>query len=91
MSSSPQKCGRTTTTALPPELKFHSLRQHASEHLHRPGPTAVEIARFMGHAKVATKLGFYAHLSEDGHAEAMAALGAMHGQPPGVVRPAGPI
>ena len=41
----------------------------------------------MGHAKVATKLGFYAHLSEDGHAEAMAALGAMHG-PPGVVRPA---
>ena len=33
----------------------------------------------MGHAKVATKLGFYAHLSEDGHAEAMAALGAMHG------------
>ena len=36
----------------------------------------------MGHAKVATKLGFYAHLSEDGHAEAMAALGAMHGPPP---------
>ena len=45
----------------------------------------------MGDAKVATKLGFYAHVSEDGHADAMAALGAMDGQPPGVVRPAGPI
>jgi hypothetical protein len=91
VSSPPQKCGTTTTTALSPELKFYSLRQHVGELLHRGGPTAVEIARFMGHAKVANKLGFYAHLSADSHADAMAALGAMDGQPPGVVRPAGPI
>jgi hypothetical protein len=32
----------------------------------------------MGHAKVATKLGVYAHLfNTDDHADAMAALGAM--------------
>jgi hypothetical protein len=31
----------------------------------------------MGHAKVTTTLGVYAHLFEDDHADAMAALGAM--------------
>jgi hypothetical protein len=31
----------------------------------------------MGHAKVTTTLGIYAHLFADDHADAMAALGAM--------------
>ncbi len=35
----------------------------------------------MGHAKPTTTLGIYAHLFEDNHAEAMAALGAMATQP----------
>ena len=34
----------------------------------------------MGHSKVTTTLSVYAHLFEDDHADAMAALGAM-GQP----------
>jgi integrase len=39
--------------------------------------TRLEIARFMGHAKVTTTLGVYAHLfNTDDHAEAMSALGA---------------
>jgi hypothetical protein len=50
---------------------------HVRELVHRGGP--LEIARFMGHAKVATTLGFYAHLFEDDHAEAMAALCAWTG------------
>ena len=37
----------------------------------------MEIARFMGHAKVTTTLSVYAHLFEDDHTDAMAALGAM--------------
>jgi integrase len=42
----------------------------------------LEIARFMGHAKVTTTLGVYAHLfNTDDHAEAMAALGAMEALP----------
>lgn len=35
----------------------------------------LEIGRFMGHAKVTTTLRIYAHLFEDNHTEAMAALG----------------
>jgi integrase len=42
------------------------------------GRPPLEIARFMGHAKVTTTLGVYAHLfNTDDHAEAMAALGAL--------------
>lgn len=38
----------------------------------------MEIARFMGHAKVTTTLTVYAHLfNTDDHADAMGALGAM--------------
>ena len=36
-----------------------------------------DISRFMGHAKPTTTLSIYAHLFEDNHADAMAALGAM--------------
>jgi integrase len=43
-----------------------------------PGPTtALEIARFMGHAKPSTTLSIYAHLFDDDHAETRAALEAM--------------
>lgn len=38
---------------------------------------SLEIARFMGHAKVVTTLSVYAHLFEDDHADAMSALVAM--------------
>ena len=41
------------------------------------GIPAFDISRFMGHAKPTTTLGIYAHLFEDNHADAMAALGAM--------------
>lgn len=35
----------------------------------------------MGHAEVTTTLGVYAHLYEDDHSDAMAALGAMEVEP----------
>lgn len=41
------------------------------------GIPPLEIAQFMGHAKVTTTLSVYAHLFEDDHADAMSALGAM--------------
>ncbi|GAS89383.1 tyrosine-type recombinase/integrase [Mycolicibacterium brisbanense] len=62
---------------LSPELKFHSLRHTYASLCVAAGITPLEIARFMGHAKVTTTLAVYAHLFEDDHADAMAALGAM--------------
>lgn len=44
------------------------------------GIQPLEIAKMAGHAKVTTSLTVNAHLFEEGHADAMAALGAM-GQP----------
>jgi integrase len=41
------------------------------------GRQPLEIARFMGHAKVTTTLAIYTHLFDDNHAETMAALEAM--------------
>jgi hypothetical protein len=41
------------------------------------GIPPLEISRFMGHPKVTTTLGVYAHLFADDHSDAMAALGAM--------------
>lgn len=44
------------------------------------GVPPLDIARFLGHAQVTTTtLSVYAHLFEDDHADAMAALGAMVG------------
>lgn len=65
---------------LPPALKFHALRHTYASLCVAAGITPLEIARFMGHAKVTTTLSVYAHLFEDDHTDAMAALGAM-GQP----------
>lgn len=44
------------------------------------GRPPLEVARFMGHAKVTTTLGVYAHLYADDHGDAMAALGAMEAE-----------
>ena len=62
---------------LPPTLKFHSLRHTYASLCVAAGIPPFDISRFMGHAKPTTTLGIYAHLFEDHHAEAMAALGAM--------------
>ena len=62
---------------LSPELKFHSLRHTYASLCVAAGITPLEIARFMGHAKVTTTLAVYAHLFEDDHADAMGALSAM--------------
>ncbi|QYB02737.1 tyrosine-type recombinase/integrase [Rhodococcus sp. USK10] len=66
---------------LPPALKFHALRHTYASLCVAAGIPPLELARFMGHAKVTTTLSVYAHLFEDDHADAMVALGAM-GTPP---------
>lgn len=63
--------------ALPPALKFHALRHTYASLCVAAGIPPLEIARFMGHAKVTTTLSVYAHLFEDDHTEAMSALAAM--------------
>ena len=67
----------TPTAALSPELKFHSLRHTYARLCVVAGIPPFYISRFMGHAKPTTTLAIYAHLFEDNHADAMAALGAM--------------
>jgi len=65
--------------------KRHNQQQPSTYEPPRPvqpmgsssGIPAFDISRFMGHAKPTTTLGIYAHLFEDNHADAMAALGAM--------------
>jgi len=64
------------TAGLSPDLKFHSLRHTYASLCVAAGIPAFDISRFMGHAKPTTP-GIYAHLFEDNHADAMAALGAM--------------
>ncbi|NMO02534.1 tyrosine-type recombinase/integrase [Gordonia sp. TBRC 11910] len=66
-----------TLVGLPPALKFHSLRHTYASLCVAAGIPPLEIARFMGHAKVTTTLTVYAHLFEDDHADAMNALAAM--------------
>jgi integrase len=70
----------TPDAGLPPTLKFHALRHTYASLCVAAGLQPLAIARFMGHSKVTTTLSVYAHLFEDDHADAMAALGAM-GQP----------
>jgi integrase len=67
---------------LSPKLKYHSLRHTYASLCIAAGRPLLEIARFMGHAKVTTTFGVYAHLfAADDHAGAMAALGAMEAGP----------
>ncbi len=47
----------TPTAALPPQLKFHALRHTYASLCIAAGRPPIEIARFMGHAKVTTTLG----------------------------------
>ena len=70
----------TPTAKLSPELKFHSLRHTYASLCVAAGLPPLEIARFMGHAKVTTTLTVYVHLYEADHADAMDALGAMSEQ-----------
>jgi integrase len=67
----------TPSAALSPELRFHSLRHTYASLCVAAGIPPLDMARFMGHAKVTTTLGVYAHLYADDHADAMAALGAV--------------
>jgi integrase len=71
----------TPTAAPPPQLKFHALRHTYASLCIAAGRPPLEVARFMGHAKVTTTLGVYAHLYADDHSDAMAALGAMEAAP----------
>lgn len=72
----------TGAPALPPELKFHALRHTYASLCIAAGRPALEIARFMGHARPSTTEAIYAHLfNTDDHAGAMAALGAMAAGP----------
>lgn len=70
------------TAKLPPQLKFHALRHtYASLCIATGVMPMFEISRFMGHAKPSTTETIYAHLLADDHSDAMAALGAMGGEP----------
>jgi integrase len=71
----------TPKAGLPQQLKFHALRHTYASLCIAAGRPPLEVARFMGHAKVTTTLGVYAHLYADDHADAMAALGAMAAGP----------
>jgi integrase len=74
----------TPTAALSSGLKFHSLRHTYASLCVAAGIPAFDISRFMGHAKPTTTLAIYAHLFEDDHTDAMAALGAIATQPKGL-------
>ncbi|MBB3039600.1 tyrosine-type recombinase/integrase [Hoyosella altamirensis] len=65
---------------LPADLRFHALRHTYASLCVAAGLPALAIAKYMGHAKVTTTLTIYAHLFDDDHTDAMAALGAL-GQP----------
>jgi integrase len=72
----------TSSAALPTGLKFHALRHTYASLCIAAGRPALEVARFMGHAKPSTTEAVYAHLfNTDDHAGAMAALGAMGAAP----------
>jgi integrase len=66
---------------LPATASWHSLRHTYASLCIAAGRPPLEVARFMGHAKVTTTLGVYAHLYADDFADAMAALGAMETAP----------
>ncbi len=73
----PRANPRTPTARLSAVLKFHSLRHTCASLCVAGGIPPLEISRFMGHNKVTTTLGIYAHLFDDDHAETMAALEAI--------------
>lgn len=60
-----------------PGLRFRAPGHTYASLCIAAGRPRLEVARFMGHAKVTTTLGVYAHL----YADVMAALGAMDTAP----------
>ncbi|BDN80476.1 MULTISPECIES: tyrosine-type recombinase/integrase [Mycobacterium] len=64
-------------TVLSPGLKFHALRHSYASLCVAAGIPALQLSRFMDHAKITTTLAIYTHLFDDDHAETMAALEAM--------------
>jgi integrase len=81
--TSPAGCPNHPRAGLSAALNFHSLRHTYASLCVAAGITPLEIARFMGHAKVTTTLTVYSHLFGDDHAKTMAALEAMAGPKPG--------
>jgi len=61
--------------------RVHSLGHTYASLCAAAGITPLEIARFIGHAKVTTTLTVYTHLFGDDHADAMNAVGAMESHP----------
>ncbi|GAB5897084.1 tyrosine-type recombinase/integrase [Mycolicibacterium mageritense] len=73
---------RDRSALLPTGVSWHALRHTYASLCIAAGRPPLEIARFMGHAKVTTTLTVYAHLfNTDDHAEAMGALDAMAAAP----------
>lgn len=69
----------TPVAALPSDLRFHALRHTYASLCVAAGIQPLALARFMGHSKVTTTLGVYAHLFEDDFGDAMTALGGLSG------------
>ncbi|MFC9790864.1 tyrosine-type recombinase/integrase [Rhodococcus sp. NPDC127528] len=68
---------------LPDDFRFHSLRHTYASLCIAAGIQPFVLSKFMGHANTNVTLGVYAHLFQNDHADAMAALGAL-----GTSRPA---
>jgi integrase len=60
---------------IPADATAHSLRHTYASFCVSAGLHPKQIADYMGDASVNTTMGIYAHLFEDDHADAMAALG----------------
>lgn len=60
-----------------PNFRFHSLRHAYASLCIAAGIAPFKLSKFMGHANTNVTLGVYAHLFEDNHTDAMAALGAV--------------
>ncbi|GAA4401530.1 hypothetical protein GCM10023147_41190 [Tsukamurella soli] len=60
---------------VPADATAHSLRHTYASFCVSAGLHPKQIADYMGHASVNTTMGIYAHLFEDDHSDAMAALG----------------
>lgn len=62
---------------IPTDATAHSLRHTYASFCVSAGLHPKQIADYMGHASVNTTMGIYAHLFEDDHTDAMAALGSI--------------
>jgi integrase len=78
------------TAGLSPQLKFHGLRHTYASLCIAAGIPPLHLSRFMGHTSLAIKLGVYAQLFADDHADSMAALGAL-GATPAIAKAAGKV